>query len=209
LLIHDCSSSSKGDNVKVKYRIYDDDHGMVRLHGMWYERDINVRTGECHNATCWSSDKNAVLIIAAPSAVHDAPDDALEARIEFNVLHGSKKFFERLEKLWAMRNDPQPPKESKPRIQRFPREPEPENSNQPSSDSAKASESAAIFESTDPRYALKLFITTSKKFPGYVNLHVYQNPMRQHKFYTVVGEVAIRETEKFLAHLKQVFAKKS
>jgi hypothetical protein len=195
--------------MKVKYRIYDDDHGMVRLHGKWYEREIGVRTAECYNATCWASDKDGILIIAAPYAVRDAPDNVLEARIEFNVLHGSKKIFEHLERLWAMRNDPQPPKESKSLIQRFPREPKPENSNQPSSKSAKASESAAIFESTDPRYALKLFITASKKFPGYVNLHVYQNPMRQHKFYTVTGEAAIRETEKFLAQLKQLFVKKS
>ena len=79
-------------------------------------------------------------------------------------------------------------------VQRFPR----------LASSEKASASAAVFESTDPRYCVKLFPTLSKKYPGQASIHIYQNPQRQHKFYTMPIKTAICETEKFLALLRQM-----
>ena len=122
-------------------------------------------------------------------------------------IRGNVKLCRKLERLWARRN------ENVETSQKAHSDEDDEATEKLTAitegKSRKASDGAAIFESTDPRYCLKLFSTLSKKFPGHVNLHLYQNPKRRHQFYTVRIEEAIRETEKFLAQLRLISEKKS
>lgn len=188
--------------MRIKFKNHGNGEGAVRLNGKWWTRQIHQK-GEI----TWFNKAQKVYLSGSYGTyvAHDR-NNPLKTVEKLDVTMGSQKLFERLEKLWAARKESPARPAGGQAIQRFPRlaEPESKETSETKKKLDKASASAAIFESTDPRYCVKLFATLSKKYPGQASIHIYQNPQRQHKFYTLPIKTAIRETEKFLALLRQM-----
>ncbi|MGH9745210.1 MAG: hypothetical protein ACRD59_03770 [Candidatus Acidiferrales bacterium] len=186
----------------LTFREYSDKRGAIRVKRKWWFRDETYFGGQEGPSITWTSSSGSISVDADPVALKVTEGE--EQTYRYKVTRGSKKLFDRLEKLWQRRDQQKSASETDEAAQRFPRDVDPAELSAVKPKRGKASESAAVYESTDPRYAVKLFATLSKKYPGHVNLHVYQNPNRQHKFYTLAIETAVRETEKFLAQLREL-----
>ena len=191
--------------MAIKITDEGEDECSIRLKGKWFDRCL-FRDPQYSPRTCsvmWTNENGKP--VANTNRISYSRYEDTEPRLRFKMWkceRGDPKLLRKLERLWGEYQSKHRPADEN--------DDEDENEVEETSEppkartkSGKAADTAAIFQSTDPKYSLKLFATVSRKYPGCVNMHVYLTP-GGHRFYTVRLEDAIRETKKLLTQLQQV-----
>jgi hypothetical protein len=193
-------------DIKIRVDGEDEDEGSIRLKGEWLDRNFFFHSDDMPE-TCsvmWTKFENGKPV-ASTNRIPYSRYENEEPRLWFKLWkcrRGDPKLLRKLERLWGdYQSKNLPPDEDEDEDEADQGE-EPREQPKAKTKGGKASDTAAIFQSTNPKYSVKLFLTVSKKYPGCVNLHVVLNP-GGHRFFTVRFEEAIREAEKLLTQLRQ------